>query len=147
VSQRDSAFVHLLTELTHYARENQSGTVLPRTLVYIEEKEVAVIPDIVFVKRARSGIIQKNRIFGVPDLVVEIVSNPSHRDKLLGKRKRHMPDVRFLNIGSRIQLKKRLGSICWLAGHIRKRKNRGCFPICRFSCLIVKRVEGCTGMK
>ena len=87
MSQRDSAFVHLLTELTHYARENQSGTVLPRTLVYIEEKAVAVIPDIVFVKRARSGIIQKNRICGVPDLVVEIVSNPSHRDKLLGKKK------------------------------------------------------------
>ncbi|MCF6093891.1 Uma2 family endonuclease [Microaerobacter geothermalis] len=84
---KDLAFVHLLTELTRYARENQSGTVLPRTLVYIEEKEVAVIPDIVFVKRARSGIIQKNRICGVPDLVVEIVSNPSHRDKLLDKKK------------------------------------------------------------
>jgi len=87
MSQRDLAFVHLLTELTHYARENQSGTVLPRTLVNIEEKEVAVIPDIVFVKRARSGIIQKTRICGVPDLVVEIVSNPSHRDKLLIKKK------------------------------------------------------------
>ncbi|OUM89881.1 Uma2 family endonuclease [Parageobacillus thermoglucosidasius] len=87
MSQRDSAFVHLLTELTHYAKVNQSGTVMPRTLVYVEKKEVAVIPDIVFVKRARSGIIQKNRICGVPDLVVEIVSNPSHRDKLLGKKK------------------------------------------------------------
>jgi Uma2 family endonuclease len=87
MSQRDLAFVHLLTDLTHYARENQSGTVLPRTLVYIEEKAVAVIPDIVFVKRAKSGIIQKNRICGVPDLVVEIVLNPSHRDKLLGKKK------------------------------------------------------------
>jgi Uma2 family endonuclease len=87
MSQRDSVFVHLLAELTHYARENQSGTVLPRTLVYVEEKEVAVIPDIVCVKRGRSRIIQKNRICGVPDLVVEIVSNPSHRDKLLGKKK------------------------------------------------------------
>ncbi|RKO61633.1 Uma2 family endonuclease [Caldibacillus debilis] len=87
MSQRDLAFVHLLTELNYFARENQSGTVLPRTLVSIEEKEVAVIPDIVFVKRARSGIIQINRICGVPDLVVEIVSNPSHRDKLLGKKK------------------------------------------------------------
>lgn len=87
MSQRDSAFVHLLTELTHYARENQSGTVLPRMLVCVHEKAVAVIPDIVFVKRARSGIIQKNRICGVPDLVVEIVSHPSHREKLLGKKK------------------------------------------------------------
>jgi len=87
MSQRDSAFVHLLTELTHYARENQSGTVLPRMLVCVHEKAVAVIPDIVFVKRARSGIIQKNRICGVPNLVVEIVSHPSHRDKLLGKKK------------------------------------------------------------
>jgi len=87
MSQRDLAFVHLLTELNYFARENQSGTVLPRTLVSIEEKEVAVIPDIVFVKRARSGIIQKTRICGVPDMVVEIVLNPSHRDKLLGKKK------------------------------------------------------------
>jgi len=87
MSQRDLAFVHLLTELTHYARENQSGTVLPRMLVCVHEKAVAVIPDIVFVKRARSGIIQKNRICGVPDLVVEIVSHPSHRDKLMGKKK------------------------------------------------------------
>jgi Uma2 family endonuclease len=87
MSLKDLAFVHLLTELTRYARENQSGTVLPRTLVSIEEKEVAVIPDIVFVMRTRSGIIQKNRICGVPDLVVEIVSNPSHRDKLLSKKK------------------------------------------------------------
>ena len=87
MSRRDLTFVHLLTELTQYARENQSGKVLPRTLVYIEGKAVAVIPDIVFVKRARSGIIQKDRICGVPDLVVEIVSNPSHRDKLLGKKK------------------------------------------------------------
>ncbi|WP_061567864.1 Uma2 family endonuclease [Caldibacillus debilis] len=87
MSQRDLAFVHLLTELTHYARENQSGTVLPRMLVCVHEKAVAVIPDIVFVKRARSGIIQKTRICGVPDLVVEIVSHPSHRDKLLGKKK------------------------------------------------------------
>ena len=87
MSLKDLVILHLLTELTLYARENQSGTVLPRTLVYVEEKEVAVIPDIVFVKRARSGIIQKNRICGVPDLFVEIVSNPSHRDKLLGKKK------------------------------------------------------------
>jgi Uma2 family endonuclease len=87
MSLKDLAFVHLLTELNYYARVNQSGTVLPRTLVYIEEKEVAVIPDIVFVMRTRSGIIQKNRICGVPDLVVEIVSHPSHRDKLLGKKK------------------------------------------------------------
>ncbi|KYD23132.1 hypothetical protein B4135_0661 [Caldibacillus debilis] len=56
-------------------------------LVCVHEKAVAVIPDIVFVKRARSGIIQKTRICGVPDLVVEIVSHPSHRDKLLGKKK------------------------------------------------------------
>ncbi|MGG1597470.1 Uma2 family endonuclease [Paenibacillus naphthalenovorans] len=87
MSLKDLAFVHLLTELTYYARENQSGTVLPRTLVYVEEKEVAVIPDIVFVKRARSRIIQKNRICGVPDLVVEIVSNPIHSDKLMGEKK------------------------------------------------------------
>jgi Uma2 family endonuclease len=87
MSLKNLAFVHLLTELNYYARVNQSGTVLPRTLVYIEEKEVAVIPDIVFVMRTRSGIIQKNRICGVPDLVVEIVSHPSHRDKLLGKKK------------------------------------------------------------
>jgi len=87
MSQKDSAFVHLLAVLTHYARENQSGTVLPRMLVCVHEKAVAVIPDIVFVKRAKSGIIQKNRICGVPDLVVEIVSHPSHRDKLMGKKK------------------------------------------------------------
>ena len=87
MSLKDLVILHLLTELTLYAKENQSGTVLPRTLVYIEKREVAVIPDIVFVKRARSGIIQKNRICGVPDLFVEIVSNPSHRDKLLGKKK------------------------------------------------------------
>jgi len=113
--------------------------VLPRTLVYTEEKEVAVIPDIVFVKRARSGIIQKNRICGVPDLVVEIVSNPSHRDKLLGKKKDTYARCEVPEYWVADPSEKRLGSMCWMAGFIRKRKNRGCFPTCRFSCLIVEK--------
>lgn len=60
--------------LMEHCRKNNLGLVLFAPVdVYLEETE-AYQPDIIFIARERGDIIQREKISGAPDLVVEILS-------------------------------------------------------------------------
>lgn len=67
-------FAWLLTALTNFVGVRELGKVLgSRTAVRITEND-GRLPDIVFVRADNADIIHNDAIYGVPDLVIEIIS-------------------------------------------------------------------------
>ena len=77
----------LLGALLHHARELDLGEVLPAPYDVVLSVENVVQPDILFVRKERSGIIGEANLKGAPDLVVEILSPASRSKDLELKRK------------------------------------------------------------
>ena len=69
----------LFRRLDDHVRKNNLGRVLLSPADVVLDETNTVQPDIIFVAAANSGIIQRRAIFGVPDLLVEIVSPSSVR--------------------------------------------------------------------
>jgi Uma2 family endonuclease len=65
--------------LRSHARKHQSGRVFVSPIDVVLDEENTVQPDLVYISNERSGIIQRRAIFGVPDLLVELVSPSSVR--------------------------------------------------------------------
>lgn len=70
---------------THVLR-NKLGKVFMSPVDVVLDSENTVQPDIVFVAAANLGIIQRPAIFGVPDVLVELVSPSSVRRDRYDKR-------------------------------------------------------------
>ena len=65
---------NLLFELTNYIRKNPIGRIVPGPGA-VFSKHNSVIPDVVFVRHERwNTIVDNNRFYAAPDLVIEIVS-------------------------------------------------------------------------
>jgi Uma2 family endonuclease len=62
-----------------YVKRNALGKVLAAPFDVVLDPENTVQPDLIFVSAAHLSIIQKRAIFGVPDLLVELVSPSSVR--------------------------------------------------------------------
>ena len=73
--QRILAELHLL--IGNYAKTNKLGEVLFAPFGVVLDRFDDVQPDLMFVATARQEIIQEDGIFGVPDLVLEIISPSS----------------------------------------------------------------------
>ena len=72
----------LASILREHVRKHGLGRVFVAPLDVVLDPENTVQPDIIFVSAARSGIVQRPAIFGVPDLLVELVSPSSvQRDR------------------------------------------------------------------
>lgn len=78
--------VNLTTALDRHARTHQSGTVFAAPTEVRLAPDVAVQPDLSFVRRERFHLLKAAGIAGAPDLVVEILS-PSTRSVDLTKKK------------------------------------------------------------
>ncbi|MCL6447239.1 MAG: Uma2 family endonuclease [Armatimonadetes bacterium] len=66
--------VRLLEKLLLYTAKEKSGQVLVAPVdVYFEEKETYQ-PDIVFIAKDRLQIIEREKVKGAPDLIIEILS-------------------------------------------------------------------------
>lgn len=75
--------VNLLLLLRQYVLEKSLGEVCVAPLDVIFPSGEVVQPDLLFISKANSGIVQ-DRIRGVPDLVVEIVSSVApERDRIV----------------------------------------------------------------
>jgi len=65
--------------ITPFVKKNQLGRTFICPVDVILDPENIVQPDLVFISASNSKIIQRRGIFGVPDLVVEIISPSSVR--------------------------------------------------------------------
>jgi len=70
----------------NYVREKNLGVVYYAPVDIVLSKENVFQPDIVFVSRDNFGILKEKAIFGVPDLVVEIISPSSIYNDMNVKR-------------------------------------------------------------
>ena len=76
-------FAWLFSLLRNYTRNRKLGVVLgSRTAVKIDRHD-GRLPDILFVRAANTEIIQKDAIYGAPDLVIEIVSPNDTRSDII----------------------------------------------------------------
>jgi Uma2 family endonuclease len=67
---RDLSFV-----LHQFVKQHQLGEVLFAPCdVFLDEHSNAVQPDIIFISKKNVGIIQKDSIHGIPDLLIEVLS-------------------------------------------------------------------------
>src|SRR5881396_717961 len=70
---------NLFRVLDEHVRKHKPGTVYFAPLDVVLDEENTVQPDLVFVSNANLGIIQRRAIFGVPDLLIELISPSSVR--------------------------------------------------------------------
>ncbi|MFH1321135.1 MAG: Uma2 family endonuclease [Bacteroidota bacterium] len=69
-----------------FVNDNHLGEVLDAPCDVFFDEKVTVQPDIMFISKKRTGIIEEKNIKGAPDLVVEIISQGSvYRDTVTKK--------------------------------------------------------------
>jgi Uma2 family endonuclease len=73
--------------LLHFVEPRNLGYVLQSPFQVILARELVVQPDVVLIKKERSGLINNNRFWGAPDLIVEILSRDTRNDDLIVKKK------------------------------------------------------------
>lgn len=76
----------LLTDINFYCKKSKSARVFVAPYdVYLDEEENAVQPDIVVVLKENSSII-KEHIHGVPDIIIEVLSEGNKNQDLVTKK-------------------------------------------------------------
>lgn len=76
----------LLTDINFYCKKSKSARVFVAPYdVYLDEEENAVQPDIVVVLKENSSII-KEHIHGVPDIIIEVLSEGNKNHDLVTKK-------------------------------------------------------------
>jgi Uma2 family endonuclease len=74
----DQFFAWLRTVVSLFVEARNLGNVFgPEVLVRLPRQRRLRMPDLAFVSRARSDIVQSMRIVGAPDLIMEVVSPES----------------------------------------------------------------------
>lgn len=74
--------LELASEIRSYAKINNSGKVyISPCDVYLDNGRNVVQPDILFIKKERTNIIQNKGIYGAPDLIIEILSTNRIHDQ------------------------------------------------------------------
>lgn len=64
-------------KMVSYVENNDLGEIFDAPVDVIFENDVVLQPDIIFISKDRSSILQKRGVFGSPDLIVEIISKSS----------------------------------------------------------------------
>lgn len=78
---------HFLVHLTLHVEDNQLGEVFVAPLDVILSDTNIVQPDVLYVSEERASIITERGIEGVPDLIVEVLSEGNRRHDEVRKRK------------------------------------------------------------
>lgn len=76
----------ILFDLAYQLRSSTKDTGLGEVFiapcdVYLDAEQSVVQPDIIYIKKENTGIIQRKGIFGAPNLVIEILSSNKNYDK------------------------------------------------------------------
>lgn len=74
--EHQSLLIRLTARLFQFLNENPVGELCTAPFdVYFEELQSVVQPDLFIVLNEKKGIIQKDGVHGVPDLIIEIISS------------------------------------------------------------------------
>jgi Uma2 family endonuclease len=79
--------LNLAAALLHHTRSRNLGQVLQAPYNVILSKDNVVQPDILFIRRERTGLIGKRNLRGAPDLIIEIVDSEMSSRQLQFRRK------------------------------------------------------------
>jgi len=79
--------VNLATEMSSFAKRHKLGLVFTAPFDVVLSDENVVQPDLLFVSAARAAIVTEDNIQGVPDIIVEILSESTRRKDEVTKRK------------------------------------------------------------
>jgi len=79
--------LNLSSALLQHVRQRKLGDILEAPFDVVLSQENVVQPDILFVRKERTGVIGELNLRGVPDLIIEILSEGSRRKDLEVKRK------------------------------------------------------------
>jgi len=72
----------IFNKISSFAEENNIGEAfISPSDVYLNNGQNVVQPDVFFIKKERSNIIQTKGIFGAPDLIIEILSTNKIHDQ------------------------------------------------------------------
>ncbi|MBM9502404.1 Uma2 family endonuclease [Leptospira sp. 201903071] len=83
--QRISGELHFY--LMQFVRKNQNGITLASPIDVLLDEYNVVQPDLIFIAKERSSIIQRTRVEGAPDWVAEILSEGNAYHDLKTKKK------------------------------------------------------------
>jgi Uma2 family endonuclease len=84
---RQAASLKIAAALLRHAEETRSGRVFCAPCHVLLSRNIVVQPDILFVRNARRGIVGKSRLYGAPDLIVEIISSPDKTKEYLFRKR------------------------------------------------------------
>jgi len=79
--------LRIAAALLRHAQHRKIGQVLQAPCDVVFSRECTMQPDIVFVQKGRSGLIEEMSLRGAPDLIVEILSQNTREKDLRTKRK------------------------------------------------------------
>ncbi|HPH45790.1 MAG TPA: Uma2 family endonuclease [Chryseolinea sp.] len=86
-TQHQSTILDLSVALSTYVKQLKLGKIFIAACdVYLDEHSNAVQPDILFISSKKSEIIKESGIYGVPDLLIEVLSpGNSEHDTIVKK--------------------------------------------------------------
>jgi Uma2 family endonuclease len=81
-----AAALKIAAALLRHVEENRSGRVFHAPCNVLLSRNTVVQPDILYVRNSRRGIIGSSRIYGAPDLVVEVVAQANRATEYNSKK-------------------------------------------------------------
>lgn len=78
-SEHQLLLMDLSAQLFYFLKKDNKGKIIPSPIdVYLNDKLSVVQPDILIILKDREHLIQKDGVYGAPDVVIEILS-PNNR--------------------------------------------------------------------
>jgi len=94
-------FVNVLTDLNVFVRTTKAGTVFGSRTSVDFGPDYHPMPDILYLAKDNPARVEQDRIIGVPDLVIEILSPSTRRLDLVEKRQLYrqygVPELYFID--------------------------------------------------
>lgn len=85
--EHQEIITELIRQISTHVKKTKSGKCVTSPVDVFLDSKNAYQPDIIFISKENLGIIQKGKVRGVPDLIIEILSPGSRKFDLTVKRK------------------------------------------------------------
>ncbi len=101
----EETLLRISYHLFDFIREYKLGRLFGPRLMIIFEKDVRFMPDLFFVSKQNKGRFTRNEFIGIPDLIVEIMTditrNYDQTVKLEHYKKKNVPEIILADVGEK----------------------------------------------